>query len=95
VRFQHFVRNYWGLTTWIIFVHKPGPRPTALAFSKSRPGQKPSQAKDQARLGPAFIGSAWPGFWLQAGAGTSLVIIEGIYLPESRPCFGAQETTKK
>jgi hypothetical protein len=43
-----------------------------LAFPKSRPGQKPSQAKGQAWLGPAFFGSAWLGFWLQAGAGTSL-----------------------
>jgi len=53
-------------------VQKPGPRPTALAFPKPRPGQKPSQAKSKARLGPAFFGLAWPGFRLQAGAGTSL-----------------------
>jgi len=46
----------------------------ALAFPKFRPGQKPSQAKGQARLGPAFFGLAWPGFWLQAGAGTSLFV---------------------
>ena len=32
---------------------KPWPRPTALAFQYSRPGQKPSQAKGQAWLGPA------------------------------------------
>jgi hypothetical protein len=44
----------------------------ALAFQKYRLGQKPSQAKGQARLGPALFGLAWPGFWLQAGAGTSL-----------------------
>ena len=51
---------------------KLGPRPTALAFPKRRPGQKPSQAKVLARLGPAFFGPAWLGFWPQAGAGTSL-----------------------
>jgi hypothetical protein len=39
-------------------VHKPGPRPTALAFSKSRPGQKLSQAKGQARLFLARLGPA-------------------------------------
>jgi len=44
-------------------VQKPGLRPTALAFLYPRPGQ---------RLGPAFFGLAWPGFWPQAGAGTSL-----------------------
>ena len=32
----------------------------------------PGQAKGQARLGLAFFGLAWPGFWPQAGAGTSL-----------------------
>lgn len=32
---------------------KPWLRPTALAFPKSRPGQKPSQAKGQAWLGLA------------------------------------------
>ena len=53
---------------------KPWPRPTALAFTKPRLGQKPSQAKVLARLGPAFFGSAWPGLWPQAGAGTSLNI---------------------
>jgi hypothetical protein len=51
---------------------KPRPRPRALAFPKPRPGQKPTQAKFLAWLGPAFFGLAWPGFWLQAGAGTSL-----------------------
>ena len=53
-------------------VQKPGLRSTALAFLYPRPGQKPAQAKSQARLGPAFFGLAWPGFWLQARAGTSL-----------------------
>ena len=53
-------------------VQKPGLRPTALAFPYPRPGQKPAQAKGRARLGPAFFGLAWPGFWPQAGAGTSL-----------------------
>ena len=54
-------------------VQKPGLRPTALAFLYPRLGQKPAQAKGWARLGPAFFGLAWPGFWPQAGAGTSLV----------------------
>ena len=53
-------------------VQKPGLRPTALAFLYPKPGQKPAQAKGWARLGPAFFGLAWPGFWPQAGAGTSL-----------------------
>jgi len=53
-------------------VQKPGLRPRALAFLYPRPGQKPAQAKGWARLGPAFFGLAWPGFWPQAGAGTSL-----------------------
>ena len=50
-------------------VQKPGLRPTALAFLYPRLGQKPAQAKSQAWL---FFGLAWPGFWLQAGASTSL-----------------------
>ena len=37
-------------------VQKPGLRPTALALAYPRPGQKPAQAKGQARL---FL--AWPG----------------------------------
>ena len=57
-------------------VQKPGLRPTALAFLYPRPGQKPAQAKGWARLGPASFGLAWPGFWPQAGAGTSL--LEGV-----------------
>ena len=44
------------------------PRPMALAFQYPRLGQKPSQAQ----LGLAFFGLAWPSFWPQAGAGTSL-----------------------
>ena len=55
-------------------VQKPGHRPTALAFLYPKPGQKPAQAKGWARLGPAFFGLAWPGFWPQAGAGTSLTL---------------------
>jgi hypothetical protein len=55
-------------------VQKPGLRPTALAFLYPRPGQKPAQAKGWAWLGPAFFGLAWPGFWPQAGAGTSLIL---------------------
>ena len=44
----------------------------ALTFQDHRPGQKPSQAKVLAQLGPASFGSAWPGLWPQARAGTSL-----------------------
>ena len=51
---------------------KPRPKPRALAFPKLRPGQRPTQAKVLAWPGPAYFGSAWPGFWLQAGAGRSL-----------------------
>ena len=58
-------------------VQKPGLRPTALAFLYPRLGQKPAQAKGWARLGPAFFGLAWPGFWPQAGAGTSLCCATG------------------
>ena len=36
-------------------VQKPGLRPTALAFLYPRPGQKPAQAKSQARLGLARL----------------------------------------
>ena len=58
-------------------VQKPGLRPTtALAFLYPKPGQKPAQAKSQAQLGLVFFGLAWPGFWLLAGAGTSLAVIE-------------------
>jgi hypothetical protein len=53
-------------------VQKPGLRPMALAFPYPRPGQKPAQAKGWARLGLAFFGLAWPGFWPQARASTSL-----------------------
>ena len=52
-----------------IYLQKPGPKPVALAFKNRRPGQKPTQAKYK---GLAFFGPAWPGFWPQAGAGTSL-----------------------
>ena len=58
-----------------MYLQKPGPKPGALAFKNYRPGQKPPQAKHRAWLGPAFFGLAWPGFWPQAGAGTSLVTI--------------------
>ena len=56
-------------------VQKLGLRPMALAFLYPRPCQKLAQAKSQAWLGPAFFGLAWPSFWLQAGASTSLVHI--------------------
>ena len=59
-----------------MYLRKPGPKPGALAFKNYRPGQKLPQAKHRARLGPAFFGLAWPGFWPQAGAGTSLVMKE-------------------
>jgi hypothetical protein len=55
---------------------KPGLRPPAQAFEISKPGQKPSRPNVQARLGPAFFGLAWPGFWPQAGAGTSLYALD-------------------
>ena len=61
-----------------IYLQKPGPKPAALAFKNHRPGQKPPQAKHRARLGPAFFGPAWPGFWPQAGANitsTSTVVL--------------------
>jgi hypothetical protein len=51
---------------------KLGPRPMSLASPYPRPGQKPAQAKGWAQPGPALFGLAWPGFWPQAGAGTSL-----------------------
>ena len=54
---------------------KPQPKPRALAFPNPRPGQKPTQAKVLARPGPAYFGLAWPGFWLQAGAGKSLFMV--------------------
>jgi hypothetical protein len=54
---------------------KPRLRPRALAFPNPRPGQKPTQAKVLAWPGLAFFGLAWPGFWLQAGAGKSLFVI--------------------
>ena len=64
-------------------VQKPGLRPTALAFLYPRLGQKLAQAKSQARLGLAFFGLAWPGFWLQAGASTSLLAAKlSIQCPE-------------
>jgi len=48
----------------------PGPR---LGLSKLMSWAKsPPQANLQARLGPAFFGLAWPGFWPQAKASTSL-----------------------
>ena len=56
-----------------MYLRKPGPKPGALAFKNYRPGQKTPQAKHRARLGPAFFGLAWPGFWPQARAGTSLL----------------------
>ena len=41
----------------------PGFRLVVLAFKIYKPGQKPPQAKLRARLGPAFFGLAWLGFW--------------------------------
>ena len=54
---------------------RPGPRPPAPALQDCKPGQKPCQAKSQARLGPAIFGLAWPGFRPQAGASTSLASV--------------------
>ena len=51
----------------------PGKPQGSPRQSLSRPGQKPSQAKVLAWLGPAFFGLAWPGLWPQAGASTSLI----------------------
>ena len=65
----------WSLTVnlcQICKVQKPGPRPTALAWlwlSKTQARPKPIPGQ---RSGPAWLGPAWPGFWPQAGAGTSL-----------------------
>jgi len=57
-----------------------------LAFPYPRLGQKLAQAKGQAQLGPAFFGLAWPGFWPQAKAGTSLDVRDGrAYM---WPCVG-------
>jgi hypothetical protein len=72
---------------------KPRLRPRALAFPNPRPGQKPTEAKVLAWPGPAFFGPAWPGFWLQAGAGKSLFVIYVFrvriaLLPKSRYRFG-------
>ena len=58
----------------VLGVQKLGLRPMALALPYPRPGQKPAQAKRWAWLGPAFFGLAWPGFWPQAKASTSLFL---------------------
>ena len=55
-------------------VYKYRAQAVGLGFQNHRPGQNPPQAKHRARLGLAFFGLAWPGFWPQAGAGTSLVV---------------------
>ncbi|KAF8871194.1 hypothetical protein CPB84DRAFT_1754123 [Gymnopilus junonius] len=48
-------------------------RPLALAFRNAGPGQKPSQAKPQVLAWPGLFWLGLAGFWLQAGAGTSLL----------------------
>jgi hypothetical protein len=46
-----------------------------FGFSTVRPSQKLLQAVTLAQLGPAYLGSAWPGSWLEAGPSTALVIM--------------------
>jgi len=41
-----------------------------FGFLKTQAGPKPIPGQ---RSGPAWLGLAWPGFWPQAGAGTSLL----------------------
>lgn len=50
-------------------VQKLGPRPWALAFQNNEPGQKPPSGQSS--------GLAWPGFWPQAKASTSLAAMMG------------------
>ena len=51
---------------------KPRPDSLALAFQKCKPGQSRHEAVNTARLGLAYLGSAWPGLWPQAGPCTAL-----------------------
>ena len=63
--------NFLSLTavlSQISWVQKPGPRPRLLlGFGFLIP-----QARSKPISGPAWLGPAWPGFWPQAGASTSL-----------------------
>jgi transposase InsO family protein len=70
-----------------------------LAFKNYRPGQKPPQAKHRAWLGPAIFGLAWPGFWPQAGAGTSLVVVDqglskGVILVPCNKTLTSEDTAR-
>src|SRR6267378_3642026 len=50
-------------------VQKPGPRPMALAWLWLSKNSGWAKAHPRPKFRP---GLAWPGFWTQAGAGTSL-----------------------
>ena len=51
------------------FCAQAGAQANGFGFPKVQAGPK---AVSGQRSGPAFFGLAWPGFWPQAGAGTSL-----------------------
>src|SRR5882757_11064190 len=56
------------------FPRKPWLDSPALALWDARPGQSQCEANSLARLGPAYFGLAWPGFWPQAEPCTPLMI---------------------
>jgi hypothetical protein len=58
---------------YLLLTEKPRPDGLALAFQKCKPGQSRHEAVKKARLGPAYLGSAWPGSRPQAGPCTALV----------------------
>ena len=65
--------------TWLLLTEKPRPGGLALAFQECKPGQSRHEAVKMARLGPAYLGPAWPGSRPQAGPCTALVALTVFY----------------
>ena len=57
------------MSSHISRVQKPGPRPTALAWLWLYKNSGQAKAHSRPKVRPSL---AWPGFWPQAGASTSL-----------------------
>ena len=53
---------------------KAGAQAGSLGFQKSQARPKATSGQAQGLALPSFFWLAWPGFWPQAGAGTSLVV---------------------
>ena len=72
------VENLFSLNLWLAGASSKshGFDGLALASHNPRPGQSRQKAVILARLGPAYVGLAWPGSRPEAGPGTALPILK-------------------